>query len=124
MAEKEAKEEGKAEQGDVKLSHMDSSGLLRLVNFLYDPDNKHLSSLSFINTRREAFMLSMQKVKEAALNPIKDEHGQKIPLSRTWRTEYLMLTRSVDGKAFKFGVGLAHGQAEEEEIKNSEEAEF
>jgi hypothetical protein len=93
---------------------------LKLVNLLYDVDEAHLLSLTRIKSSREAFMLSMQVVKEAALNPVYDADGKKVPLSRIWRRTFLTLMRSLDMKAFAWGVGLANNQVEEEAEEPSE----
>jgi hypothetical protein len=97
---------------------------IRMVNLIFDPDDKNLLSLCRIRTTREAFTLAMQITKEATLMERKDSKGNRVPLSKYWRNAYLMLTRSIDMKAFLMGVGLAHGQAEDEADKIGEEAEF
>ena len=89
--------------------------LLKLVNLLYDTDKDRLPQLSSLE-RREVFPMSIQMMKEEALNP-----DRKEPLTKIWRTAYLSLKRSVGMKAFMIGAGLAHEQAQAETEKGEEE---
>lgn len=111
-----------------ELQAVDPNGRLRAINLTLAPDEEQLLSMTCLKNTREAFMLAWQSVQEAALNPpiIEIEiMGKKekiqAPLSRLWRIKYLTLLRSVDKTALKYGVGLAHGQTEEEAVEPEED---
>ena len=116
MAEnKKLKEEIEELKKSLKGGNAGSEALLRLVNVLFNTDIDQLPQLSRLE-RREVFPLSIQMMKERALDPTRNE-----PLTKVWRTAYLQLKRSVDMRAFMIGAGLAHEQAQAEEEKGEEE---
>jgi len=107
----------------------EESAKIKLVNFIYEPDDKGLLSVARLRNSREALLLSIQIAKEAALDParfIRNEKGEVIgytPVSKIWRRAFLLLTRSVDSKGFFMGIGLAREQTEQE-TEAAEEADI
>ena len=114
MTEKDKKLKDKVKEG-ISSNGQAGEALLKLVNVLFDTDKEQLPQLSRLE-RREVFPMSVQMMKEEALNPNRTE-----PLTKIWRTAYLQLKRSVDMKAFMIGAGLAHEQAQAEQEKGEEE---
>lgn len=98
---------------------------LKLTNILYDPvaveickqidvqDEGLLLSLTRVNTLRECHQWASKFTQDAAMN-----------LNRTWslgkvyRVAFLLLSRSINMKAFMSGIGLAGVQAVAEESED------
>lgn len=94
---------------------------MRVVNFLLDPSEEGLKSVSRIN-RREALLLSIQIAKEVTLSLGKNSGA--ILATAVWRKNYLSLLRSVDGKTLGMGFGLAGGQIADESDAAAQEDEW
>ena len=91
---------------------------LRLVNLLYDTDDKHLPGLTRLPLRAvKPFAIAMMLDKVTS----PEVREGKVSLQQVFYTNYFMLMRSVGGDAFKQGVGLAGEQAASEgEVQGAE----
>jgi hypothetical protein len=103
----EAVEKGKVTSAD---------SLLKMVNFLYDTDDKHLPELTRLPINAvsaHAFGMCLESIFD------EDVQSGKVPLSSKLRNHYFRLLRSVGGVHLGRGVRLAEEQAQSE----AEEAE-
>ena len=90
---------------------------LKMVNLMYDTDDKHLPGLTRIPLRAaRAFALSM------TLNDLTDPDvmAGKVSLQHRFYMYYFQLMRSVGGEHLKRGVALAGEQAATELEKGAE----
>ena len=114
---------------DASTTSSKDAALLKLVNLLFDTPDNLMPQLTRLS-RREVLPLSLQMMKESVFSPdriIRNEEGHiigRIPLTRIWRLAYMKLLRSVEGKHFMLGAGLAHEQASAEAEKAEEEMEL
>lgn len=94
---------------------------LKIVEALFNTSEEQLPSLTRID-RRAVLPLSIQIMKEQALNPERIKNN--IPLSRIWRNAYFQLQRSVDRWYFMVSAGLAREQMQTKEEETIEGEEF
>ena len=98
----EAMEKGKVTSAD---------SLLKMVNFLYDTDDKHLPELTRLPINAvsaHAFGMCLESIFD------EDVQSGKVPLSSKLRNYYFRLLRSVGGVHLGRGVRLAEEQAQSE----------
>ena len=106
----------KQQEQDERLEELEGgrgreAAQLRLVNLLYDTDDKHLPGLTRLPLRAvKSFAIAMM------LDAVGSEAVQsgKITLQQVFRNSYFTLMRSVGGEAFNKGIGLAGEQAASE----------
>lgn len=93
---------------EQKATSQNSQALLRMVNFLYDTDDKHISELTRIPLNAvRPFALGMAL--ESILDP---NYDSSVPLSQVVRNNYMRLMRSVGGVHLGRGLRLAEEQAQ------------
>lgn len=104
---------------DLEKSNAASSAdaILRMINLMYDTDDKHLPELTRIPinaVRPHAYGMMLEALFD------EDVQSGKVPLSRVLRLAQFRLMRSVGGVHLGRGVRLAEEQASAESEKTDE----
>jgi hypothetical protein len=102
---------------DIEKKSTAADALLRMVNLMYDTDDKHLPELTRIPinaVRPHALGMMLESLMD------EDVQSGKVPLSRILRNNYFRLMRSVGGVHLGRGVRLAEEQASAEAEKAEE----
>ena len=111
----------KQKEQDERLEELEEKGgkaaaQLRLVNLLYDTDDRRLPGLTRIPLRAvKPFAISIML--DAVTSP--EVRSGKVSLQQVFRTAYFQLMRSVGAEAFNKGIGLAGEQAASEAEKGT-----
>lgn len=106
------------EELESKKANINSEAMLRLVNFLFDTDEKHLPELTRISSMQSVRLHAYGMMLEARFDP--DVQNGTVPLSRKLREYLFRLSRSFGGIHLGTGIQLAQNQAAAEAEKVEE----